>query len=130
MLRCCSELTDWKAMCQWTVEESGSSLNELFTSDPYSLEHLFPFAFKSKLKMILQESEKEQKKHDDLIGFIHALDSDGKKYLEQTFCTEMALINLHQKDFNAAKYYAYMAIQKYLMVIIIHLLIINDLIFF
>lgn len=27
----------------------------------------------------------------------------------------MALINLHQRDFNAAKYFAYMAIKKYLM---------------
>ncbi len=116
MLRCCNELCDWKTMCEWTVEESGGSLQELFASDGYSLEQLFPFGFRAKLKLILQGSAKEQVKHNDLVGFLQGLDADGKKYLEQTFCLEMALINLHQKDFNAAKYFAYMAIQKYLMV--------------
>lgn len=124
MLRCCNELTDWKTMCEASVDEG--SLKELFTNDPYSLEHIFPYAFRSKLKLILQGSEKEQQKHADLISFIHELDSDGKKYLEQTFCQEMALVNLHQKDFNAAKYYAYMAIQKYLMVIILFMFISNS----
>ena len=116
MLRCCNELTDWKSMNEWTTEENTRPLKELFASDSYSLEHLFPYAFRSKLKLILQGDEQEQQKHEDLIGFLQGLDQDGKKYLEQTFCQEMALINLHQKDYNAAKYFAYMAIQKYLMV--------------
>ena len=115
MLRCCNELTDWKFMCEWTTEDK--TLEQLFTSDSYSLENLFPYAFRSKLKLILQEDEREQEKHQDIITFIAGLQSDNKKYLEQTFCQELALLNLHQKDFNAAKYYAYMTIQKYLMVI-------------
>ncbi len=116
MLRCCNELCDWKTMCEWTVEESGGSLQELFERDGYSLEQLFPFGFRAKLKMILQGNIKEQGKHDDLVGFLQSLDADGKKYLEQMFCLEMALVNLHQKDLNAAKYFGFMAIQKYLMV--------------
>lgn len=113
-LRCCNELTDWKTMCDYTTDST--TLKDLF-SDSYSIENLFPYAFKSKLKIILQEDVEEQKKHEDLIKFINELDSDGKKYLEQTFCLEMAIVNLHQKDYNAAKYYANMAIQKFLMVI-------------
>lgn len=113
-LRCCNELTDWKMMCEYTTDET--SLRELFT-DANSIDGLFPYAFKSKLKLILQEDVDEQRKHDDLIKFIGGLDSDGKKYLEQTFCFEMAMINIHQKDYDAAKYYANLAIQKYLMVI-------------
>ena len=115
MLRCCNELTDWKFMCEWTTEDK--TLEQLFTSDSYSLENIFPYAFRSKLKLILQENEREQEKHQDIITFIAGLQADNKKYLEQTFCQELALLNLHQKDFNAAKYYAYMTIQKYLMVI-------------
>ena len=112
LLRCCRELTDWKSMCEWSMD--GTDLKGLFTDDPYSIEHIFPYAFRSKLKLILQEDIEEQKKHQDLIKFLQELDSDGKKYLEQSFSMEMALVNLHQKDYNAAKYYAHMAIQKYL----------------
>ncbi len=112
LLRCCNELTDWKAICEWTTEDT--SLNSLFKDDTYTLEQIFPYAFRSKLKIILQESVEEQKRQEDLIKFIHSLDSEGKKYLEQGFALEMALINLHQKDFNAAKYFGHIAIQKYL----------------
>lgn len=114
LLRCCNELADWKTMCEWSLERG--KLNDLFTEDTYTLERLFPYAFRSKLKLILQEDVKEQEKHVDLVHFLQTLDSDGKKYMEQNFCLDMALINLHQKDLNAAKYYANMAIQKYLMV--------------
>ena len=113
-LRCCNELTDWKAMCEYTT--STATLKNLF-ADSYSVQVLFPWAFKSKLKLILQEDVSEQKKHQDLIEFIDGLDPDGKKYLEQVFCLEMAIVNLHQKDFDASKYYANIAIQKFLMVI-------------
>ena len=81
----------------------------------YSCEYIFPYAFKSKLKLILKEDEAEQKKHQDLVHFMQGLDSDDKKCLEQSYCQELALLNLYQKDFNAAKYYSYLAIQKYLM---------------
>ncbi len=114
LLRCCNELTEWKDMYNYTTHEK--DLHLLFTNDSYSLEYLFPFAFRSKLKIILQSDIDEQEKHQDLIDFIKNLDSEGKKYLEQTYCLEMALINLHQKDLNAAKYFAHIAIQKYLMV--------------
>ena len=114
MLRCCNELNDWKTMCEWTTQDT--SLKKLFTDDSYALDNLFPYALRSKIKLILQEGIDEQKKHEDLIKFIQELDSGGKKYLEQSFSIEMALINLHQKDLSAAKYYTYLAIQKYLMV--------------
>ncbi len=113
-LRCCNELTDWKSMCELSTQNK--NLNSLFSTDSYSLEHIFPYAFKSKLKLILKENEPEQKKHEDLISFMQGLDSESKKYLEQSFSQELALLNLHQKDLNAAKYYSYLAIQKYLMV--------------
>lgn len=115
-LRCCNELTDWKEMCEYATDSGETSLSKLFTDSSYSLESLFPYAFKSKLKIILQEDVGEQRKHQDLVRFVSELDADGKKYLEHAFCQEMAIINLHQKDFNAAKYYANMAIQKFLTV--------------
>ncbi len=116
LLRCCNELTDWKTMCEYSTCDT--SLKKLFKDDNYSMEYIFPYAFRSKVKLILQEDIAEQKKHHDLITFLNELEPDDKKYLEQGFCLEMALINLHQKDFNAAKYYAHLAIQKYLMVIL------------
>jgi DNA-dependent protein kinase catalytic subunit len=116
LLRCCNELTDWKTMCEYSTCDT--TLKKLFKEDNYSMEYIFPYAFRSKVKLILQEDIAEQKKHQDLITFLNELEPDDKKYLEQGFCLEMALINLHQKDFNAAKYYAHLAIQKYLMVIL------------
>jgi DNA-dependent protein kinase catalytic subunit len=116
LLRCCTELTDWRAMCDWSTDEGSKSLGKLFGEDNYSLEFIFPYAFRSKLKLVLQGNIDEQKKHQDLIKFLHELEPEAKKYLAQSFCLEMALINLHQKDFNAAKYFAHMAIQKYLIV--------------
>ena len=101
-------------MCEFSTQNK--NLESLFTSDSYSLEHIFPYAFRSKLKLILKENETEQKKHEDLITFMQNLDIDSKKYLEQSFSQELALLNLHQKDINAAKYYSYLAIQKYLIV--------------
>lgn len=115
-LRCCNELADWKEMCEYATDAGQRSLKQLFTDSSYTLESLFPYAFKSKLKIILQEDVSEQRKHQDLVRFVSELDADGKKYLEHAFCQEMAIINLHQKDFNAAKYYANMAIQKFLTV--------------
>ncbi|CAF0815340.1 unnamed protein product [Brachionus calyciflorus] len=111
LLKCCNELTDWKSMCEWSMNET--NLTNLF-SDSYTVENVFPYAFRSKLKLILKEDEKEQKKHADLIRFISGLETESKKYLEQSFCQELSLISLHQNDFNAAKYYAHLAIQKYL----------------
>jgi DNA-dependent protein kinase catalytic subunit len=127
LLRCCMELTDWKTMCEWSTQDT--NLENLFTirdensenafhrDGYYKLEYIFPYALRSKIKLILQEDVEEQKKHQDLIKFLQGLDADGKKYMEQNFNLEMAMINLHQKDYNAAKYYANMAIQKYLTVI-------------
>lgn len=114
LLRCFNELTEWTDMYNYTTSEK--DLYSLFTDDSYSLEVLFPYAFRSKLKIILQGDIDEQEKHKNLVDFVQKLDSDGKKYLEQAYCLEMALINIHQKDFGAAKYFAQIAIQKYLMV--------------
>ena len=113
LLRCSNELTDWKQMQEWSLDEK--KLSDLFKSDTYSLENLFPYAFRSKIKLILQETNvNEQKKHEDLVQFIAELDSDDKTYLETLFSQELALFNLHQKDLNASKYYANKAIQNYL----------------
>lgn len=84
MLRCCTELTDWKTMCEWTTDESSLGLSELFECDAYSLEHQFPYAFRSKLKLVLQGESTEQEKHLDLIEFIQSLDADGKRYSEHS----------------------------------------------
>ena len=113
LLRCSNELNDWKSMIDWCLEDKGT-LNDLFKDDYYSLENIFPYAFRSKIKLILQEDEEEQQKHADLIKFIQTLDADGKLYLQEAFSQELALISLHQKDYNAAKYYANKAIQNYL----------------
>lgn len=114
-LRCCNELTDWKSMCEYSTRSSTVSLRQLFSdfSSPDNI--LFPYAFKSKLKIILQEDIAEQRRHEDLIKFMAELDSDSKKSLEQSFALEMAIINLHQKDLSAAKYYANMAIERFLV---------------
>ena len=66
-LRCCNELTDWKEMDHLLIGDQKSphqsSLSKLFKESAYSLESLFPFAFRAKIKLILQEkSEQEQKK--------------------------------------------------------------------
>jgi len=114
-LRCCNELADWKSMCSISTKNKTESLNDVYSKNSYSCEYIFPYAFKSKLKLILKEDEAEQKKHQDLVHFMQGLDSDDKKCLEQSYCQELALLNLYQKDFNAAKYYSYLAIQKYLM---------------
>jgi DNA-dependent protein kinase catalytic subunit len=117
ILRCCDELTDWKQMCEFSTRDT--NLKELFM-DSYSLEYIFPYAFKSKLKLILQEEkEKDQKKHQDLLDFIRNIENVNKQYLEQNYCLELALIYLHQKDFHAAKYYAQLCIEQYLQVLIL-----------
>jgi hypothetical protein len=113
LLRCYKELTDWKSICDRSTNDT--SLSELF-NDSYSLDHIFPYAFKSKLKLILQENESEQKKHGDLLKFIQDLDLSGKRYLEQNYSQDLSLIYLHQNDFNASKYYAQMTMEKYLQV--------------
>lgn len=113
ILRCCDELTDWKKMCDFSM--NSTDLNELFT-DSYTLENVFPYAFKSKLKLILQEDRDEQRKHQDLLDFIKNIDNNNKQFLEQKYCLELALIYLHQKDFHAAKYYAQLCIEQYLEV--------------
>lgn len=113
LLKCCNELADWKLMCEWSMKET--SLEELF-EEAYSIENIFPYAFRSKLKLILQEDENEQANHKDLIKFINGLQVEQKKYLEQFFCQEMAMISLHQNDLSGANYYAHLAIQKYLVV--------------
>ena len=114
ILRCCDELTDWKKMCEFSMTDT--TLDELFM-DSYTLEYVFPFAFKSKLKLILQENVDEQKKHQDLLSFIGKVNNNNKQYLEQNYCLELALIYLHQKDFHASKYYAQLCIEQYLQVI-------------
>ena len=114
LLRCCNELTDWSAMCECAMQDT--SLKQLFKEDNYSVEFVFPYAFRSKVKLVLQADVEEQRKHRDLITFVNELESDDKKYFEQSFCMEMALISLHQSDLNASKYYAHMAIQNYLNV--------------
>jgi hypothetical protein len=112
LLRCCNELTEWKYMYDFTMQEF-ESFPQVYLN---SLENMFPYAFKSKLKIILQSDHQEQEKHGDLVDFFQSLDSEGKKYLEQAYCQELALIHLNQNDFNAAKYYAHLAIQKFLIV--------------
>lgn len=113
LLRCCKELTDWKAMYEWSVGDD--DLKSLVNGESYTEEHKFPYALRSKLKLIMQEDVDEQKKHADLIQFLHGLDTDSKKFIEHSFSFEMALINLHQRDINAAKYYSQLAIQKFLI---------------
>jgi hypothetical protein len=120
LLRCCNELTDWRTMCEYATHDT--SLKRLFKEDNYTLECVFPYAFRSKCKLVLQEDVAEQRKHVDLIQFVNELEADDKKYIEQGFCLEMALISLHQKDLNAAKYYAHIAIQNYLNVSVFYLI--------
>jgi hypothetical protein len=112
LLRCCNELVDWRSMCEWSTQTR--KLSELFTDDSYSFECLFPYAFRSKLKLVLQEDVDEQRKHEDLIQFLKSLSGDTKAFVENAYAYELALLNMHQGDLDAAKYFAYAAVQKYL----------------
>jgi DNA-dependent protein kinase catalytic subunit len=113
LLRCCNELTDWKGMKNASMQNK--TLSDLFKENTYTLENIFPYAFRSKVKLILQEQElNDQKEHEDLKIFLDNLNQDDKTYMESLFSQELALFNLHQKDFNASKYYANKAIQNYL----------------
>jgi DNA-dependent protein kinase catalytic subunit len=112
LLRCCNELVDWRSMCEWSTQTR--KLNELFTDDAYSFECLFPYAFRSKLKLVLQEDIDEQRKHEDLIHFLKSLTGETKSFVENAYAYELALLNMHQGDLNASRYFAYAAVQKYL----------------
>ena len=55
-LRCCNELTDWNGMCNLAIRNK--TLDKLYC-DSYSLEYIFPYAFRSNLKLILKEDEQQ-----------------------------------------------------------------------
>ena len=102
-------------------------LGDLFGGDSYSLEQQFPYAFRATLKLVLRREGGERA--DALLEFVQGLDTDGRRYLEHAYCQEMALVNLHKRDLSAAKYFAHMAVKKYLMVSLFFTQKINDVIY-
>ena len=74
LMRCCSELTDWRAMADYfaSADNSGNgnkpskSLGALHERDADT----FPYAFRCKLKLILHEDVETQLKHADLVQFL------------------------------------------------------------
>lgn len=113
LLRCCNELTDWNTMYKCSMRDT--SLNELF-NDAYSLDYVFPYAFRSNLKLLIDRKDSEEKKQalsQQISDFITVLDKDNKKFFEQSYSQELAMFYLSQSDLNASQYYAQMALEKY-----------------
>lgn len=115
ILRCCNELNDWNKMNNQATKDNSLLLIDLFNdNDSRKPEIIFPFAFRSSLKLILQSKDVNQQ--NKFKKFLASLDANGRQYLEENFCQEMALYCIFNEDFDLAKHYGYKTKEKYLIV--------------
>ncbi|XP_069123844.1 DNA-dependent protein kinase catalytic subunit-like [Argopecten irradians] len=110
-MECLDNLTNWTELDE--VSTSGIEAGDLTSvwDDTFYQEHYLPFIMRSKVKLVLLGDQHQQ----SLISFVDEAMKipEHKSLLENRYCGDLALLAVWQEDYDRARHYTSMAIQRF-----------------